>query len=149
MPAGSIYERNNIQPLATRVRPLLTSANDEIVALRSYPFSLPFYLRHRQPMRVVEDWNEPLLLQKDSWRRELHEAANFDPPRAQVVLLRPQGLTQLLACSRRTVWIFATKAEAERHPELARLQLVASRGQHAVWRRPALSTPSNRADCGP
>ena len=100
-------------------------------------------------MRVVEDWNEPLLLQKDSWRRELHEAANFDPARAQVVLLRPQGLARLLACSRRTVWVFSSKAEGERHPELARLQLVASHGNHAVWRRPASSTPSDRPDCGP
>jgi 4-amino-4-deoxy-L-arabinose transferase-like glycosyltransferase len=145
---GLIYERGNIQPLATRIRPLLTSANDEIVALRSYPFSLPFYLRHRQPMRVVEEWNEPRLLQKDSWRRELHEAANFDPARAQVVLLKPQDLTRLLACSRRTVWIFASKSEGERHPELARLQLVASHGQHAIWRRPALSAPSDRPGCG-
>ena len=146
---GLVYERGNIQPLAARIRPLLTSANDEIVALRTYPFSLPFYLRHRQPMRVVEDWNEPLLLQKDSWRRELHEAASFDPARAQAVLLRPQGLARLLACSRRTVWVFASKAEAERQPELARLQLVASHGHHAVWRRPASSAPGDRADCGP
>src|SRR6185436_16971586 len=91
---GLVYERGNIQQLAARIRPLLTSANDEIVALRTYPFSLPFYLRHRQPMRVVEDWSEPLLLQKDSWRRELHEAASFDPARAQAVLLKPQGLAR-------------------------------------------------------
>ncbi len=81
--AGLVYERNNIKPLAAQVRPLLTSANDEIVALRTYPFSLAFYLRHRQPIRVVEAWDEPRLLQKDTWRKELHEAAKFDPARAR------------------------------------------------------------------
>ena len=146
--AGLVYERSNIKPLAAQVRPLLTSGNDEIVALRTYPFSLAFYLRHRQPIRVVEAWDEPRLLQKDTWRKELHEAAKFDPARAEVVLLRPQQLAHLLACSRRTVWVFASRTEAARTPDLARLQLVATHGNHAVWRRPAASAPEDRAGCG-
>jgi 4-amino-4-deoxy-L-arabinose transferase-like glycosyltransferase len=146
--AGLVYERNNIRPLAAQVRPLLSPGNDEIVALRTYPFSLSFYLRHRQPIRVVEAWDEPRLLQKDTWRKELHEAARFDPARAGVVLMRPQGLAHLLACSRRTVWVFASRTEPARTPHLAHLQLVATHGTHAVWRRPPPSAPADRANCG-
>jgi 4-amino-4-deoxy-L-arabinose transferase-like glycosyltransferase len=146
---GLIYERNGIQPLVAQVRPLLTSANDEIVALRIAPFSLPFYLRHRSPIRVVEDWDEPRFLQKDSWRRELHEAAKFDPARAQIVLLKPQGFANLLACSRQTAWVFAAKMDAQRHPELANLPPIAARGDYAAWRRPPRSAPSERAGCAP
>jgi len=147
--AGLVYERNNLQPLAAQVRPLLTSANDEIVVLRTYPFSLAFYLRHRLPIRVVEDWSEPVLRQKDGWRRELHEAGRFNPQRAQAVLIKPAGLAHLLECSPRTVWIFALRNEPERTPDLARLQLVAAHANHAVWRRPPSSAPEDRAHCGP
>ena len=145
---GLVYERGNIQPLAARIRPLLTSASDEIVALRSYPFSLPFYLRQRQPMRVVEDWSEPLLLQKDSWRRELHEAAN-STRRARRSSCWSRKASP--GCSRARVapcGFSRPKPRPSRQPELAALQLVASHANHAVWRRPALSTPSDRLDCG-
>ena len=72
----------------------------------------------------------------------------FDPARAPIVLLKPQGLAHLLACSRQTVWVFAAKTEAQRLPELASLQPFAARGDYAVWRRPALSAPSERGDWG-
>ena len=146
---GVLHERNNIPRLIEQVRPLPISANDEVVALRISPFALAFYLRHRQPIRVVEDWDEPRLRQKDSWRRELHEAGGFDPARAQTVLTTPQAFARLLACSRRTVWVFASKDEATRQPELARLQPVAAHGTYAVWRRPAPTAPGDRANCEP
>ena len=99
------YQHDSAQELAARMRPAQASASNEIVAVRSYPFSLPFYLRHRQPMRLVEDWEDERLLQKDTWRRELSDAAKFDPAKARLVLLRPQGLQRLLACTQHSVWV--------------------------------------------
>jgi hypothetical protein len=146
---GVLHERNNIPRLIAQARPLPISANDEVVALRISPFGLAFYMRHHHPIRVVEDWDEPLLLQKDSWRRELHEAAGFDPARAQAVLTTPQAFARLLACSRQTVWVFASKDEGERQPDLARLQPIAAHGTYAVWRRPPPTPPGDGAGCEP
>ena len=48
--------RDNTRELAAQLGPLLTSPADPLVALRDYPFSLPFYLRRPPPLRIVEDW---------------------------------------------------------------------------------------------
>ena len=50
--------RDHTKDLAARLGPLLTSPADPVVALRHYPFSLSFYLRRPQPLRVVEEWQQ-------------------------------------------------------------------------------------------
>ena len=125
------------------------SANVEIVALHDYPFSLPFYLRDRQPIRVVDDWDNPKLFGKDNWRRELYDAAKFDPVRARVVLLKPAGLRHLLACSERSLWVIGAASATTRLPELAHLQQVAGVGPNVLWRRAEGSPTSEGANCGP
>ena len=143
------YQNDSVQELAAHIRPTLGSASNEIVVVRRYPFSLPFYLRHGQPMRLVEDWEDERVLQKDTWRRELSDAAKFDPAKARLVLLRPADLQRLLACSRHSVWVIASADEAARPPELAHLERIAVVGPHGLWRRPATRTASERPDCGP
>ena len=58
--------------LASRASPA-----DMLVALHDYPFSLPFYLRRPPPISIVDYWQRARSTQKDSWRRELYEAAEF------------------------------------------------------------------------
>jgi 4-amino-4-deoxy-L-arabinose transferase-like glycosyltransferase len=128
---------DRIDELAAKMRPLLASA-DEIVFLESYPFSLPFYLRYRRPVRVAEHWDDRRLLEKDTWRRELGDAARFDPARGRSLLMTIDDLRRLLACSHRTMWVVSSRVEGERYPWLKTLERVAASGRHAVWRK----TPS-------
>jgi hypothetical protein len=147
--AGALgYRPDHTKELAAAMRPLLKSDGGQIVVLHNYPFSLPFYLRRREPMRVVENWSSARVMEKDSWPRELHEAATFAPARAHAVLGNPESVGPLLACSSKPVWIIASKSAVSAYPELAHLQLIGSFGPHTVWR----STPSEalqRSDCGP
>ena len=68
-------------------------------------FDVPFYARMTQPPRVWSDWDDPDLPRRDNWRKELHDAARFGAPRAQV-LVRTRDLPALL-CGRAVVWIVA------------------------------------------
>jgi hypothetical protein len=132
------YERYNVRELVAGVRPLL-GAGDHVVALHTYPFSLPFYLRLGDPVRVVEDWDQPQLLRKDTWRKELSEAARFaDPARVRTILLTPEQFARELACARdQALIIIGEERFAAAYPEVARLPRIASLGRYAVWRQPA------------
>jgi 4-amino-4-deoxy-L-arabinose transferase-like glycosyltransferase len=146
--AGTMfYERNNVRRLFADVRPLI-AAGDTIVALHTYPFSLPFYLRLRQPVGVVEDWDRVQLLHKDTWRKELSDAGTFaDTARARAILLTPAEFTRRMACARdHALFIIAEERVAADYPEVARLPRVASFGRYAVWQsRP---TPAETEACG-
>jgi 4-amino-4-deoxy-L-arabinose transferase-like glycosyltransferase len=143
------YQNDSVQELAAHIRATTGATNSELVAVRSYPFSLPFYLQRGQPMRLVEDWDDERTLQKDTWRRELSDAARFDPAKARLVLLKPADLRRLLACSERSVWVIAPPDETARSPELAHLERIAVVGPHVLWRRSATRTTSEGPDCGP
>ena len=67
------------------------SPTDTVYAAGEYPYDLPFYTQAVQPMVVVQDWPEVRQKAQDSWRRELFEAANFEPATAQV-LQNPEAL---------------------------------------------------------
>jgi 4-amino-4-deoxy-L-arabinose transferase-like glycosyltransferase len=137
--------RDHTRELAARLGPLLTSPADPVLALRHYPFSLSFYLRHPQPLRVVEDWQQSRVTQRDTWRRELYEAATFDPARGKLLLLDAEAMRLLLACSSRTVWLIVPRAFTERLPQLAGIQRIAEIGNDDVWRK----TPSASSDLQP
>jgi 4-amino-4-deoxy-L-arabinose transferase-like glycosyltransferase len=145
--ADLVYERNNVRSLFAAVSPLIAD-EDEIVALRSYPFSLSFYLRRRRPIRVVEDWEQPLLMRKDSWRRELMDAEAFvDPRRVSALLIKPADLTRALACARSTLFLVGDERSAEAFPALARLRRVGDLAGEAVWLSPPRAG-GEAEDCG-
>jgi hypothetical protein len=126
--------------LASRASPA-----DMLVALHDYPFSLPFYLRRPPPISIVDYWQRARATQKDSWRRELYEAAEFAGPSGKLLMLEPEGLRPLLACSRRTVWLIVPKVTLPWLPPLPGLERIAQIGDEALWRM----TPSKPSDQGP
>jgi 4-amino-4-deoxy-L-arabinose transferase-like glycosyltransferase len=132
--AGSwLYERDNVRRLFVAARPDIAES-DEIIALRNYPFSLAFYLRRSAPIHVVEDWDEPALLRKDGWRKELWDAAAFaDPARARALLLRPGELSGHLACTRNRVFIVADEQTAAGFAEVADLERVGAGAGYGIW----------------
>jgi 4-amino-4-deoxy-L-arabinose transferase-like glycosyltransferase len=140
--------RDKTRQLAAQLRPLLTSPADPLVVLYSYPFSLPFYLGRPPPLRVVENWRDSRVMQKDSWRKELYEAATFDPDRGKTLLLAPEDMPLFLACATRPVWLIVASASEDKLPKIG-LERVAQVGNDSVWRK-VPSVPSNPpGDCAP
>jgi hypothetical protein len=139
--------RDNTRQLAAVLRPLLTPA-DPLVVLYNYPFSLPFYLKRPAPLRIVEDWQDNRVLEKDTWRRELHEAAAFDPLHGKALLLAPGAMLALLSCATRPVWLIVASASEHRLAEVG-LDRVAQVGQDSIWRSVPSATSDTPADCAP
>ena len=140
--------RDNTRRLAAQLRPLLTSPADPLVVLYSYPFSLPFYLGHPPPLRVVENWRDSRVMLKDSWRRELYEAAAFDPDRGKALLLAPEDMPHFLACATRPVWLIVASASEAKLPKIG-LEPVAQVGNDRVWRKMPSMPSGPPGDCVP
>ena len=77
--------RGSAEPLADVIRPQL-QADDTFVSLHAYPFDLALYMR-APPSWVVDDWLNPEIPIRDNWRKELYDAAKFDPAVGRQVLI--------------------------------------------------------------
>jgi hypothetical protein len=116
--------------LAQGLRP-----GDRVVFVDQYFYDVPFYARLAQPPVVVSDWNDPEISRHDNWRKELHDAARFDPAQGARVLWPWRRVAELDCGAHATWWLTA-------HDTLARLQTVPGlqvvlTGRHAVLLRSA------------
>ena len=83
---------------------------EPLVSLKTYRFDLPVYARLPEPIPVVMDWSSPSIALTDSWPRELADAARFDPPAGERVLIDIRQLPALL-CAQPVTWIVTTVKE--------------------------------------
>ena len=81
--------RDVAQLLACAVLP-----NEPVYAAGAYPYDLPFYARLQRAVITVEDWPEARRSSGDNWRRELFEAADFEPALGRALLQPPMALQQ-------------------------------------------------------
>ena len=123
----AVHHRHGIEQLAAEFRAQIRPG-DQLLAISQYPFSLTFYLRAKQPIIVIEDWDAQLIQQRDNWRKELYEGAKFAPERGSSLLLRPTQLEAAL-CAGRT-WVFASERDVDR---LADLRLMGRQGTELLW----------------
>ena len=87
-------------------------ADDTFLFLKSYPFDLPLYSGMRKPAWVVENW--PALVQRDNWRNELADAAQFNPELGREVLVNSDALLpRLCKTSDQVFWV---RADADEWP---------------------------------
>lgn len=63
--------------------------NDVVLVTGGYPFDLPFVARMHQPLVVLDNWPQLRKTERDTWRRELFEAGDFQPGLASEVLRSP------------------------------------------------------------
>jgi 4-amino-4-deoxy-L-arabinose transferase-like glycosyltransferase len=125
--ADAVQRGDGIGQLAAEIRAKMRPG-DRLLAISRYPYSVPFYLRSSEPISVVDDWDEPTVQRRDNWRRELYEAAKFDPARGHDLLLPSSQLGAAL-CAGRT-WIFASERELDL---LAGLQPILRKKADVVW----------------
>ena len=89
--AGQYSLKQSSRDVALLLR-CAAQADEPVYTAGGYPYDLPFYARLQHPMLVVEDWASARQNSGDNWRRELFEAADFEPATGQVLLAPPAAL---------------------------------------------------------
>jgi 4-amino-4-deoxy-L-arabinose transferase-like glycosyltransferase len=120
---------------------------EPVVFLRDYYFDIPFYAGLRAPVQVVEDWNDPKIIQRDNWSKELLDARRFASGSAARVLLSPAELADTL-CSATTTWVVGNHSMVSLHPVLFHAIEIARSGTTVLWRVPGRpAAPVSAAGC--
>jgi len=125
------YQRDNTELAHTLLA--LRAPADPVVFVDEYFFDVPLHARLTEPVAVIADWHDPAIARRDNWRRELSEAARFDPGRAAALLVDAEhGFA--LRCGKAPLW-----AVVKRHDEAAVAALgdatrVATANGASLWR---------------
>lgn len=132
--AAAAYSRQEPKSLAAAIGARL-QPHDTLVALREYPFQLQLYSRARTPIWVVDDWLDPRIPLRDNWRKELYDAARFDPSQGQQVLLSPRLLRERLCAAPAggRYWIWGSADDGAHSPLLADRAPALAEGRTRVW----------------
>jgi hypothetical protein len=86
------------ETLAKRMAP-----TDKVVMVDTYVFDVPFYAKLQHPVIVASNWADPELPRQDNWRKELFDAARFDPAQGHK-LLQPLTAMNQIADDRYELW---------------------------------------------
>jgi 4-amino-4-deoxy-L-arabinose transferase-like glycosyltransferase len=109
------------------------AAGDQVMMLDSYYYEIPFYWRLQKPVLVAGDWKAAEADTRDNWRKELVDAARFDPARASRTLLERTQLAAAL-CGPQATWLVGPITAQLTYPWLANAHLVTFNESAAVWR---------------
>ena len=125
--------------LAGRVQP-----GDAVIALEEYRFAIPYEARLRSPVVVVADWSPQAVASRDNWRRELADAAVFEPKQDWLI-----ADTQVPArvCAANTAWLIAEESLDKKYPWLDQAEKVISAPKHLALWRVAADSPVRNALC--
>ena len=113
---------------------------DRVVMVDEYFYDLPFYARLKGPVTIASDWDDPQLPLRDNWRKELFDAARFDPALGRV-LLRPLNDLGALACGAGRVWFVVHPGQAQRVAGLPGSTRVFADARTELWRTSAHPCP--------
>jgi len=106
---------------------------DPVLFVDEFFFDVPLHARLTEPVAVVSDWNDPTIAQRDNWRRELSEAAQFDRLRAAALLVdRSRGFA--LRCGRAPLWVVVKSQDEAPVAALAGATRVTTSNGVALWR---------------
>jgi hypothetical protein len=119
--------------------------DDTVIALDEYRFAIPFEARLAKPMLVSADWTPAEVQKHDNWRKELADAAAFEPK--QDWLIADAQVPQRV-CASSTTWLIGSEDLAKKYAWLAQAEKVISTPHHhiALWRVDA-SSPVRSALC--
>ena len=106
---------------------------DRVVMLDEYFYDLPFYARLTHPVLIASDWADPDLPRHDNWRKELFDAARFDPARGRE-LLWPIDRLDELSCRPGAVWFVTDPGRTSRLQGLAGIARAYADAHTELWR---------------
>ena len=128
--SGVTYDHDH--RILGRTLGVLRKTADPVAFLGDYYYDVSIYARLDQPVRVLGDWTSPSFWEADDWRRELAEAAAFDPAKAKTTLVDRRG-TFAVACGQ-ALWAVGPEGAERRMPELTTaLRILESNGA-VLWR---------------
>ena len=106
---------------------------DPVVFVDEYFFDVPLHARLAEPVPVVSNWHDPAIPKRDNWRRELSEAAQFDPPRAATLLVdASHGFA--LRCGKAPLWVVVKRHDEAQVAALADATRVTTSNAASLWR---------------
>ncbi len=126
--------RGSVGPAMKQLRGEMR-AQDAQVALHALPFDLGFYTQASDPAWIVDNWRDPAIPTRDNWRKELYDAAVFDPVVGKRVLVQDEDLTARLcaASDGSRFWIWGRDDDAGRYPAIKDVPPRLSGEKRAVW----------------
>lgn len=108
---------------------------DRIVYLNDYRYDLGFYVPGMSNVSVMGRWDDPEIMHTDSWRKELVEAARFEPHRgAQILIDRPTLRQQLCRDRAAVVWLIGAPDAVRQSQVLNHAQRLYDDQRIALWR---------------
>ena len=123
-------------PPAARLRlpaGLTVGPDDQVLMLDGYFYEIPFYWRLHQPVRILSDWQAGDIDGHDDWRKEIADAARFDPARAAYTLVERAQVAAVL-CQPRTTWLIGPSNALLANPWITNFPPVAVNERVAAWR---------------
>lgn len=117
---------------------------DAVIALEQYRFAVPFEARLARPMLVVADWTPAEVQKRDNWRKELADAAAFEPGQDWLIA---DAQVPARVCSSAVAWLIGDVIVASKYPWLSQAENVLTTDRRvALWRVDAAS-PVRQALC--
>ncbi len=108
---------------------------DRVVFVDEMFYDLPFYAGLKQPPLVASDWADPNVPLRDNWRKELFDAAQFEPVRGRELLI-PIGRLNDLTCGEVAVWFVLKAASMPRMAQVPGAVSVSVKGDVQLMRAP-------------
>ena len=113
---------------------------DRVVMVDEYYYDLPFYARLVRPVVIASDWADPEIPKRDNWRKEVFDAARFDPALARD-LLRPLTELPRMACGASAVWFVVPAGNVARVSGLPGAARMFADRRTELWREPGRACP--------
>lgn len=108
---------------------------DTVAMIDEYRYDVPFYARLDRPVLILGDWADPAIAHNDNWRKEIADAARFDPVAARAVL-RPLDAVDSLACGASAVWFIVSPGQSARVAAQPGAARVFADRRDELWRVP-------------
>jgi hypothetical protein len=102
---------------------------EPLVFLQTYRFDVPFYARLAEPIIIIDKWDQPIL--KDSWPKEIADAAKFRPLLGEKVLINTPDMRKIL-CPQPVTWVISPSSYINKSKELNSLEPVAKNSLYAL-----------------
>ncbi|MDE2406647.1 MAG: glycosyltransferase family 39 protein [Xanthomonadaceae bacterium] len=127
----SINQSHSSKPIGVALRAHYQQGQPVFI-LKDYLYAVPFYARLQQPVHDVDDWSDPDIARRDTWRKEIADAGSFAPALARQLLIYPQALPHAL-CSAEVSWVLGAEDAAQTYPFLARARVVYAGNRQRLW----------------
>ncbi len=98
--------------------------SEPVIFFDEYYYDLAFYANLNRLPWVVENWGDPSFLERDNWRKEVLDAAQFNPSQARLNMLKPDAVMAKL-CEEPVSWGLIPQTHIGRYPFLEKAQVVA------------------------